>query len=378
MNNLKKLIGIIPKILLALLLALALVNIISCENMLDFGKGSQGNTTTQPSNPDGGNPQPTEPNVPPKNHYSDYDDFNLADYVIENDTGRPDSEIAFLKDIIWLMYAEREYVGEWTANYIKTNKIKTILSDGNYSAAWIERHKLDRLSLSVDWFSQMLSFYKENSDNDKVTLRGQIFEPMAHEVMHLVQYKSNVFDLTKGMRPDICAATDMLTEFLAWFYTDGRYPGTYITADMENAIETQSKYMVLSTDPWAYDDARAKDPSLPDFIHSRPWFNNDLSMYAQNTFVSAWIRESSITAPLIQASKEDMLRVARAMLACRDRKAASVTDEALWTVFDTLRKVATGDSKYLRFGGRIGARQDSFDDFQEVIANWDAEYAAQS
>jgi len=147
---------------------------------------------------------------------------------------------------------------------------------------------------------------------------------------------------------------------------------------MENAVETQSKYMVLSTDPWEYDDARAKDPSLPDFIHSRPWFNNDLSAYAQNTFVSAWIRESSMTAPLIQASRDDMLRVARAMLACRDPKLAGVTDEALWTVFDALRKAAVGDSKYLRFGGKIGARQDSFDNFQEVIANWDAEYTAQS
>jgi hypothetical protein len=82
-----------------------------------------------------------------------------------------------------------------------------------------------------------------------------------------------------------------------------------------------------------------------------------------------------------QASKEDMLRVARAMLACRDPKKVDVTDEALWTVFDALCKAAVGNSKYLRFSenGSWGAvRQDLFDNFQEFIAVWDAEYAAQA
>ena len=127
MNNSKKLTGIISKILFALMLAFALVNVTSCDNMLDFGGSSQGSKPSQPSNPDDNNPQTTDPTDPPKNHYSEYENFNKADYVIENETGKPHSKIADVKDVIWLMYAEKEYIGEWTANYVKTIKIKTII-----------------------------------------------------------------------------------------------------------------------------------------------------------------------------------------------------------------------------------------------------------
>ena len=380
MNNLKKLIGTISKILFALMLALALVNVTSCDNMLDFGGSSQGNTPTKPSNPDDDNSQTTDPNVPPKNHYSDYENFNKADYPIVNESGKSDSEIAELKDLIWLMYAENEDAGEWTANYIKTNKIKTILKEGDAGWAWISPDQLDRFYLSTSAYGWYESLYKESDDNDRTPLRKDMFSWFTHETMHLVQYKSNAFNLMTGMRPDICAAADMLTEFLAWFYAGKRNSGAYVSADMENAVATQSKYMILSTDPWAYDDACAKDPSLPDPSHTAPWFNNNLSTYAQHAFTSELVRESAMTAPLRQAGQEDMLRVARAMLACRDPKQAGVTDEALWTVFDALRKVATGNSKYLKFndnGNWAGASRDSFNNFQEVIANWDAAYAKQ-
>jgi hypothetical protein len=141
---------------------------------------------------------------------------------------------------------------------------------------------------------------------------------------------------------------------------------------MKDAVETQSKYMVLSTDPWEYDNACAKDSSLPPYIHSAPWFNNEVSKYAQYAFITGEVRESAMTPPLRQASQEDILKVARAMLACRDPKMAGVTDEALEIVFDALRDVATGNSKYLKLGGYNGARQESFDNFQALIAQWDA------
>jgi len=83
--------------------------------------------------------------------------------------------------------------------------------------------------------------------------------------------------------------------------------------------------MVLSTDPWEYDNARAKDPSLPSLIHLTPWFNNEASFYAQHAFTSSLVRESAMTAPLRQESKEDILKVARTLLACRDPKQAGVT-----------------------------------------------------
>ena len=306
-----------------------------------------------------------------------YDIFNKADYVIVNETGRPDSapEIAWLKELTWFMYAVNEQVGDWMANYVKTNKIKTILSDGDYGWAWIYPNQLDRLYLGVDGFFQLYG-YDYNYDFKEVPQRGPFYEFVTHETMHLVQNKSDYVKLMTGMRPDICAAADMLMEFLAWFYTETRYPGTVITTDMANAVETQSKYMILSTDPWAYDDARAKDPSLPPLILHGPWFNNEVSAYAQHAFTWTLVRESAMTAPLRQASKEDILRVARALLACRDPKQAGVTDEALWTVFDALRKVATGESKYLNFGDYRLSRE-SFNNFQSIIANWDKSYSAQ-
>jgi len=74
-----------------------------------------------------------------------------------------------------------------------------------------------------------------------------------------------------------------------------------------------------------------------------------------------------------------MLKVARALLACRDPKLAGVTDEALWTVFDALRKTATSDNKYLELSesGFWCCKQESFDNFQDFIAEWDAAYATQ-
>jgi hypothetical protein len=179
------------------------------------------------------------------------------------------------------------------------------------------------------------------------------------------------------MRPDICAAVNMLTEYLADFYTSARYLGADITADMKDAVETQSKYMILSIDPDAYDVARAKDPSLPPFIFSSPWFKNVLGAYAEQAFRIGIVRSSAFTPPLREASEEDMLKVARAMLACRDPKQAGVTDEALCTVFDALRRTAVGDNKYLKFGGGWGCSRERFDEFQEIIAYWDEDYAAQ-
>jgi len=302
--------------------------------------------------------------------------FNRADYVIVNETGKPDSapEIAWLKEYTWFMYAVNESVGDWMANYIKTNKIKTVLAEGNYGWAWIYPDRLDRLYLNVGFFRSN----DYNYDFNEVPQSGYFYQFVTHETMHLVQYKSNAFSLMKGMRPDICAAAEMLTEFLAWFYTENRFPGAYITADMENAVATQSKYMILSTDPWAYNDARAKDPSLPNGvmgIHLTPWFNNEASFYAQHAFTSPLVRESAMTAPLRQASKEDILQVARTLLACRDPKQVGVTDEALWTAFDALRNVATGESKYLNFSDYRLSRE-SFNNFQALIAEWDAKIGA--
>jgi len=233
MNILKKLTRTIP----AILLALALVNATSCDI---GGIGYEPETPgTGPGAPQGNNDDNGQGNQQgsPKNHYSEYANFNTADYPIINESGKPDSEVAEAKDIIWLMYAEREDAGDWTTNYIKTNKIKTILGPDEHGWGW---------------------------------------------------------------------------------------------------VETQSKYMVLATDTLAikydlqadYADARAKDPSLPEHISvgGSSWF---LGTYAENAFI--WSYGSAMTLPLREASKEDMLKVARALLACRDPKQAGVTDEALWT-----------------------------------------------
>jgi len=371
MNNLKKLIGTIPKILFALMLAFALLNVTSCDNMMGTGGASQGS----PQGTDQGNEQDNQQSSY-KNHYSEYANFNPANYVILNESGKPDSEIAELKDWIWLMYAENEDVGEWTANRVKTNKIKTVLSGGSNSVnfGWMWPDKLDRFYLNVENFSDLLSDYKEDDDFMRYNMRKQWYGVLTHENMHIVQYGTDFIKQMTGMRPDICAAINMLTEYLAWFYSDTRNEGTIITADMENAVATQSKYMIWSTDPDAYDAARAKDPSLPYFIHHSPWFINALNGYAQIAFTT--VGGIAMTPPLKQASKEDILKIARTLLACRDPKQAGVTDEALWTVIDALRKAATGDNKYLRVNnGGWGCSPDSFNNIQEVIANWDVEYS---
>jgi len=147
---------------------------------------------------------------------------------------------------------------------------------------------------------------------------------------------------------------------------------------MENAVEKQSKYMILSTDPDAYDAARAKDPSLPEHLFSRDWFQrSNISSYAQIAFLISVVRENAMALPLRQASKEDMLKLARALLACRDPKMAGVTDDALWTVFDALRNVAVGRNKYLDLSesGVWSCKQEYFDNFQDFISDWDTEYA---
>ena len=57
MSNLKKLIGIIPKILFALVLALAMLNVTSCENLLGLLDGLQntGQGTSPGQGPTQGN-----------------------------------------------------------------------------------------------------------------------------------------------------------------------------------------------------------------------------------------------------------------------------------------------------------------------------------
>jgi len=79
-----------------------------------------------------------------------------------------------------------------------------------------------------------------------------------------------------------------LTEYLAWFYTETRDPGTDITIDMKDAVERQSEYMISSTDP------RKDDPNQ---IFGTPWFNNELSTYAQQAFQIGIVRENAMTAP---------------------------------------------------------------------------------
>jgi hypothetical protein len=361
----KKVTDTVRKLLLALILALALLNVTSCDMLGNLSPTPT--TPTQPTNPDDNNP--TNPTVPgDKTHYSDYENFNPADYPILNESGKPDSAIADLKDLIWLCYAEREDIGEWTANYIKSNKIKTILSNDQGANAWIDPDKLDRIYLNEDLHSMIFGWYNDSqyNDNDRANMRENMSQYPSHETMHLVQYKSGAFNLMKGMRPDICAAVNMLTEYLAWFYTEIRDPGTDMTIDMKDAVERQSEYMILSTDPW-------NDPNR---IHVTPWFNNELSTYARQAFQIGIVRENAMIPPLRQASKEDMMKVACAMLACRDPNKAGVTDEALWTVFDALCKAAVGNSKYLHVG-TVLLPQELFDDFQDFIAEWDAAFAAQ-
>jgi hypothetical protein len=369
MNNLKKLIGIFTRLLFAFVLALALLNVTSCE--LDRNEWwNEGNTGS--SNPDDGNTQtPTTPT-----HYSDYPNFNTADYVIVNETGKPDSEYAELKDMIWLMYAEKENIGDWMANYVKTNKIKTIMSNER-GAYWINPDLLDGIYFNADDENEFLNYVKENSGNVSGNREG-MWSLFTHETMHLVQWNIGWWNLTNGMRPDICAAARMLTEYLAYFYTSDRYPGTVITADMKDAVETQSKYIVWSTDRDAYDDLCAKDPSLPPFIISSSWF---ISVYTDAAIGTGEVRRSAMTPPLYQAGREDVLKVARALLACRDPKMAGVTDEALWTVFEVLRRAANGDNKYLQIfddqNAPWGLYRGNLDNFQEFIAEWDAAFAAQ-
>jgi len=389
MNNLKKLIGIIPKILFALMLSLALLNVTSCDNMLDFGKGSQGDSqgtgsgpgqgTTQGNNGGNGNNGQDNQQGEYKNHYSEYANFNPADYPIINESGKSDSKLSEAKDFIWLMYAEKENVGDWTANYVKTNKIKTILNDTGY---YIHPSELDRLYVSIDdlWMSHHNNIIVD--DNRRVEFRDEEFRNFTHETMHLVQYSGARYLMT-GMRPDIYATFDLLHEFFPYFYANGRDAEADVTTDMKNAVETQSKIMVLATNLLAHDDdylayldnAFAKDPSLPKRLFRSNW---PLSFYARSAITSIG---PSLTPPLIKASKEDMLKVARALLDCRDPKQAGVTDEALWYTFDTLHKAVTRENNYLlfnddpKFYGYV--KTEEYNRFLYWCDYWDTEFAKQ-
>jgi len=118
-----------------------------------------------------------------------------------------------LKDWIWLMYAEREDIGEWTANYIKSNKIKTILSNDQGSNAWMNPSQLDRIYINEYLCSMEFGWYNDSqyNANDRANMRKSTFKKIPHETMHLIQYGGNAFNLMKGMRPDICAAVNMRT-----------------------------------------------------------------------------------------------------------------------------------------------------------------------
>jgi roadblock/LC7 domain-containing protein len=221
--------------------------------------GSQGNT--QSSNPGNNNPQTL--NSPTS--YHDYPNFNPDDYPIINESGKSDSLIVDLRNAIWFMYAEKEDIGEWLANYVKKNKVKTILSNEWSSQAWINPNQLDRLYLQENLWNEGLSLEISYGSTGQggAGVRGMMYDFATHETMHLVQYKSGAFYLMIGMRPDICAAVNMLTEYLADFYTGARYDGTRVYADTKDAIETQSYYMILSTDPDAYDLGRENPAFLP-------------------------------------------------------------------------------------------------------------------
>jgi hypothetical protein len=368
-------------LLAALLLAFALV--FTACGLLDGLSSTTAGGSGEPSNPPPTNP--TNPTNPPTTTTPTYDDFNPADYPIINETGRSDSELRGVIDFLHLMFAEKEYEGAWATNYIKTNKIKTIISNGNYGVAWIDPNQLDRIYLGTNRLDSLVDYYNNPTwdDNDRAHRRKGIHDDLTHETMHLVQYSGGSFKLMTGMRPDICAAAQMLTEFLASFYTDGRHEDAYVTADMTDAVATQSKYMILACDPWEYDAARAKDPSLPSYIMSTPWFDSLLSRIARMAFTSALVYESAMTEPLVLANKEDMPRVARSLPACRDPKTVDVTDKALWTVFDALRSAANGDSKYLKLtddpNNSWRVYRPLFDHFQNsTIAMWDEQYASKA
>jgi hypothetical protein len=275
-----------------LLLAL-LISVTSCD-MLDIVK--PGTEPSSPTNPNDNNPtNPTNPNAPTS--YHDFPNFNPADYPILNESGKPDSAIEWLKDIIWLCYAEREDIGEWTANYIKSNKIKTILSNEYGANAWIKSSQLDRIYMNEYIYSMLFGVYNDSqyNDNDRADMRKNMFKYPSHETMHIVQYKSGAYNLMKGMRPDICAAVNMLTEYLAWFYTEIRDPGTDITIDMKDAVERQSEYMISSTDPWSNRDQ---------IIHVTPWFANELGTYADQAFRIGIVRENAMTPPCARQAKK--------------------------------------------------------------------------
>jgi hypothetical protein len=319
-----------------------------------------------------------------------------ANYVIENESSYQGSEFTQMTNFFWYTLAEREY-GEvnserrkWAANYIKTNKIKIILSDNDSGYAWIRPDLLDRIYINAPTLNYYLGFHNEGYDNlgnmrPGSGFRGRYYSWITHETMHLDQYSGDSFSLMAGMRPDICAAAEMLTEYLAHFYTEGRFEdengqSTWIYLDTPNAIERQSRLMILSTDPWSNFDWNNDNPSLPHTFQSTNWFNNELSGYAQHAFISGMPERYAFTSPLRNASREDILRLTRSLLNCRDPQMADVTDDAIMYVFNALRKAAIGDSKYMFITDYFHpwtVYQPDFDRFQNLIAQWDANYAAQ-
>jgi hypothetical protein len=319
--------------------------------------------------------------------------FDLSYYVIENYSSYQGSEYTEMTNLIWYTLVEKEYEGDWMANYIKTNKIKIILSDDEYGFAWIYADRLDRIYIDAPVLNHYLGFFSEKYDNfgfmrPASGFRWNYNSWLTHEVMHLVQYSNDFFRLTIGMRPDICATAMLMTEYLAFFYTEGRSSNglnfnPYITIDMPNAVEIQSKYMMVTflTDE-EYEEEQAKDPFLPNnYLFSSNWPIGALGLYMVPSIESYTVRGVSFTRPLRQASKEDILQVARFLLACRDPKMAGVTDEAIWYVFDFLRKELNGVGKYSPSRDDEWEKKElwfaAIDGFQDLNALWDAEYAAQ-
>jgi hypothetical protein len=335
--------------------------------------------------------------------------IDLSFCVIENESSWTDSECVDMKNFIKYILFEHEIGtectgGKWTSNYIKTNNIKIILSDGDYGWAWIRPDWLDRIYLNAralrSWVEDYSKYVVLDGSYAIIPLdrdRQYYHQFITHETMHLDQYSKDFFRLTNGMRPDICAAAEMLTEFLAWFYTvfrwpegnfplntygsitSGLRPSSFVTADMPNAVELQSKYMMLSLlDDEDYKLEMLKDTSLPRGICMSSWWYMD---YAWSSMQSYSVRQSAFTSPLRQASKEDILQVARLLLSCRDPKMAGVTDEALWFMFNEFINFFNWNSKFLHFdqlsNEGIEIWQNRINYFQELIARWDAEYAAQ-
>jgi hypothetical protein len=301
-----------------------------------------------------------------------YGNFNPSNLIIVNNSGKPDSDVAKLKDIVLFTITVKEYEGDWMANYIRSNDISINLREMSAlgSAGYRNLNVINLNAAFLDYY-QMYSIPR---------MLGQT---LTHEAMHIAQYKSSYVEFTNGRRYDVVFAAEMMQEFLAHYYNQFRHPDSVVTVDMPNAVELQSRYMILSIDPDAYKDELAKDPSLPPYISEMPWFKYYLSIYTvEILFNNTSYGVYSNVEPLRQSSKEDMIQIARILLECRDPKMAGVTDETLWIVFEALRKVWFTDSKYLDEDALAYFQNYWFnsygnDTLQRWINEWEEDYAAQ-